>query len=907
MYTSSLQYRCSFDVMENTQYKANWYINGTFQVQMGPSSDLDDLVFKENYLTTLKHGYEVTCGIFPAAENDSTEAVSDAYYAGWKIQNENIILSKSGVATVTIEQTIPLGCSYREDDAGNCLETLSFEDVVNKADDCSGRIEVKSYDDPSKPLIEIKKLRKGEVWAKKEYRALFSTLDNNYDDRTDFDLLLLLTNNSIGYIGEIHIVGAVHVVIVDIKRHWNKRCYSHVDPHMKTVDGIHYEAQKEGDYMLFLNEKYQTEIQTSARYCSPGNTRAVCACGIAIAVGADVLIINICHDRPFKFDLSCVDGGNIDIIFIHDYRYLVRTPIGTMIEILLWGHVMNIDVYMSPKDFGNVAGLCGNFDGDRSNDLEHRDGTISYDNNRSYRFADSWRLTDEENLFKNPNRKLDHWNRNNFGKTCTSPNSITTKKCKLRNRQRQIRSISEPSETKMNKQYRILSSRKKRNTIILTEDEAFQLCNHSIYTTPAVQEFPDHLAEEDPDIVVEQCVYDLTQGNDTAWIDAHVSVLNNAVDTILRMSPGFVANNTEKVNSFRIETCLNNCSGNGFCAITGLCECSGTFKGPACSIDIRIPPVVFEIEGDGVCTVTDEDDCTCFQIRTDNIFDGFMCNITQFKVYSNGSRVEGSVSTDLGYYEDIFTGECCVPVMIKNSSSVLNDKTDKLFVIMYEISISNDGANYGDVNPVYIYDTKCIERVEINDAVTFKLKDSFCFIDAVCIAQNLDNGTCFICNPANDPYGWTKDDCKDSGTEIGTGIIVGIVIGSTLFVVLISVLIYIFACKVLKKHSSSIGVQQKAMVPTHNLQSKMPHQKQSAKIQISARPNIEQNIMIGTAHHMNQITEMLHVEKGASAQETDVFYTPIDKYETDDLERKVATPSESKLKRDISFINIELE
>ncbi|XP_060586575.1 uncharacterized protein LOC132742245 [Ruditapes philippinarum] len=215
MYTSSLQYRCSFDVMENTQYIANWYINGSFRVQMGPSSDLDDLVFKDNYLTTLKHGYEVICGIFPAAENESTEAVSDAYYAGWKIQNENIILSKSGDATVTIEQTIPLGCSYREDDAANCLETLTFEDIVNKADDCSGGIEVKSFDDPSKPFIEIQKLRKGEVWAKKEFRALLSSLDNNYDDWTDFDLLLLLTNNSSGYIGEsspqVHIVGAVHV------------------------------------------------------------------------------------------------------------------------------------------------------------------------------------------------------------------------------------------------------------------------------------------------------------------------------------------------------------------------------------------------------------------------------------------------------------------------------------------------------------------------------------------------------------------------------------------------------------------------------------------------------------------------------------------------------------------------
>jgi hypothetical protein len=77
-------------------------------------------------------------------------------YVWFQIQNENLKLSKSGVAIVTIEQTIPLGCSYREYNTANCLEKLTFEDIVNKADDCSGRLEVKSYDDPSKPFIEIK-------------------------------------------------------------------------------------------------------------------------------------------------------------------------------------------------------------------------------------------------------------------------------------------------------------------------------------------------------------------------------------------------------------------------------------------------------------------------------------------------------------------------------------------------------------------------------------------------------------------------------------------------------------------------------------------------------------------------------------------------------------------------------
>ncbi|XP_060574456.1 uncharacterized protein LOC132732110 [Ruditapes philippinarum] len=545
------------------------------------------------------HNYiHVRCGVFPADENETMEASSDAFYAGWKIPNKDIILSKGGFATITIEQTIPLGCDYRADNS----------------------------------------LVKDEIWTKKKYTAQLSSIDSDYDDKTAFDLELVLTYNSFDDPGP-SVIGEIHVDITDINRHWSKRCYSHVDPHMKTVDGIHYEAQREGDYMLYLNEKFQTEVQTSARYCRLGYTRGpVCACGIAIAVGADLFVINRCHDQPFKFDLSCGDGGLIDIEHINDYRYLVRTPIGTMIEILLWGNVMNIDVYMSAKDFGNVAGLCGNFDGDRSNDLEHRDGTISDDNNRSYKFADSWRLTDEENLFINTKRKLDHWNVNNVGQTCARANSITRNKCKISKRQRRL----VPEHSKMNTHYQHLLSRKKRAIHSFTEDEAFQLCNHSIYTTPAVQEFPDHLAGEDPDVVVEQCVYDLTQGNDTAWIDAHVTILNNAADTILRMSPVYVANNTDKVNSFRSEICMNNCSGKGICTDTGLCACNGIFRGPDCSIDISIPPVVIEIEGGGVCTITDEDDCTCFQISTDNIFDGFMCNITEYTVYSNGSRMEGN-------------------------------------------------------------------------------------------------------------------------------------------------------------------------------------------------------------------------------------------------------------------------
>ena len=81
---------------------------------------------------------------------------------------------------------------------------------------------------------------------------------------------------------------------------------------------------------------------------------------------------------------------------IISFFFQIITPIGTVIDVSLhgWSNTMNIDIYMFAKDFGNVDGLCGNFDGNKSNDLLHRDKvTISFDDNRSFRFADSWRYT----------------------------------------------------------------------------------------------------------------------------------------------------------------------------------------------------------------------------------------------------------------------------------------------------------------------------------------------------------------------------------------------------------------------------------------------------------------------------------------------------------------------------------
>lgn len=58
--------------------------------------------------------------------------------------------------------------------------------------------------------------------------------------------------------------------------------------------------------------------------------------------------------------------------------------------------------------------------------------------------------------------------------------------------------------------------------------------------------------------------------------------------------------------------------------LSGLCECTGIFRGPECNINITIPTVVHEVQGGDICDTSNGDDCRCFVIRTDNILKGLI-------------------------------------------------------------------------------------------------------------------------------------------------------------------------------------------------------------------------------------------------------------------------------------------
>ncbi|XP_053387564.1 uncharacterized protein LOC123542290 isoform X2 [Mercenaria mercenaria] len=807
-YKPYLQYRCSFQMTEADMYKVKWYINGVFLTEKGPANDADELVLKEGDLNDSKLGYTVKCSVVVVLRKRSVTDVFDSsseeFFAGYKVSDSTIELSKTGTVTASVEQTVPIGCSYNDDSPANCLETLALDDLNLDQNKCSDGVNSVNAYDTSLHSHTIKSLKLNEEWiGSTSYQYKLSTVDRTYDDRNSYTMNIQLNGVKItdGQNGDIQ----VNVKSWDYSR--NKMCYSHVDPHMRTGNLRKYEQQREGDYMLYRNKLFQTEVQERARRCGSG--KPVCACAVIVRAGGDAFMIDRCDGPPYEIEfIQCNDCGILDVVKISDSQYEIYTPARTKISVKLlngWanGRNMNIDIYLMVKDFGNTDGLCGKFDNTSANDFTLRIGQTTDDANT---FADDWRLKPKENLFKNPNRKLDKWRE--YIKKCHREGSISAAKCSKINNSCSAKRKKRATERKTLKLKTSRGTstniyRTKRSVVTnITESEAEQICRDAIYSAPAVLEFPDKLADEDLENVIDQCVYDVVQGNDVSWAEAHVVALDNIAINILNLNPVFKSNNSDLVKTFLSHTCVHNCSGNGICSNDGLCNCTGVYRGYDCSIDRRIPPLIYDIRNGGICSSDDEDECTCFIIKTENIFEGFHCDIKTFKMSFNGEREEVGNSRRAGEYDDEYTGECCVPNGRRKRSET--DIETGPFIYAYDITISNDGINFGDISPVYMYDTACL-YLEEKDEVFVGLKDGYCFIDDTCINTSSTHQTgssseCLVCDPHKNKYTWTTADCSKRSSGLSTPALIGIIIGSTLAALIAAfVIIYCVCCKSSKR------------------------------------------------------------------------------------------------------------
>ncbi|MEV4116175.1 VWD domain-containing protein, partial [Nonomuraea sp. NPDC049695] len=177
------------------------------------------------------------------------------------------------------------------------------------------------------------------------------------------------------------------------------------EPHFSTLDGLGYDLQSVGEFIVAHSEKWNLDIQGRLSPASGGRDVSVMF-DAAMEAGDhlvefhenDLYIDN--QKRTLDTDKLLYLGKNAFILRKDDKWALMFD--GLEGPVLSWRRGA-ASLYVPPTPDSDLEGLLGNADGDPKNDLRLRDGTQLPANASPAvlhnSFADSWRIDDNESLF----------------------------------------------------------------------------------------------------------------------------------------------------------------------------------------------------------------------------------------------------------------------------------------------------------------------------------------------------------------------------------------------------------------------------------------------------------------------------------------------------------------------------
>jgi len=183
---------------------------------------------------------------------------------------------------------------------------------------------------------------------------------------------------------------------------------SNGEPHLLTFDGYNYDFQAVGEFTLVHGADSNVEMQVRQEHWRNSNLVSINTAA-AMQVGDDVVGIYQGQPDPVNINgefVAIANGETVAIsdgsIFRQGSNYVVTNAQGDG----FWARVGSfIDVvpFLSTERLGEIAGLLGNADGDKTNDIALADGTVltgPLTKQDLYGiFADSWRVTPETSLF----------------------------------------------------------------------------------------------------------------------------------------------------------------------------------------------------------------------------------------------------------------------------------------------------------------------------------------------------------------------------------------------------------------------------------------------------------------------------------------------------------------------------
>jgi len=195
------------------------------------------------------------------------------------------------------------------------------------------------------------------------------------------------------------------------------------DPHLVTLDGLSYDFQAVGEFVLLETvpgdaNPFQVQIRTEAY---AGSSLVSVTTRLAVEIGGVTVEIDAKAEESLLLDgvTTSIDPaiGSVDVdgdgtadVFFDGFAYtLVLNGLGEQLLVKDFGDFLNSCVFLDASHQDQVRGLLGNANGQLTDDLARRDGTVlsqPIDFATLYgAYADSWRLdastagTDKASLF----------------------------------------------------------------------------------------------------------------------------------------------------------------------------------------------------------------------------------------------------------------------------------------------------------------------------------------------------------------------------------------------------------------------------------------------------------------------------------------------------------------------------
>ncbi|KAL3881775.1 hypothetical protein ACJMK2_028169, partial [Sinanodonta woodiana] len=821
---NQLVFYCDIDHVSDIsiQYQVTWYrdtfetgsqLMSTTYIKYESSEIFRSRTYLSEALITL--GMTIVCSISSIELNIAT--ASEPYFVGFEmISNNSLKLQYSEEALVSIRLTVPFGCQRQNEE---CFLGVNMFYLETGADNCllpvaaalsSCGVRISSWRWNQSYAVRLANKHGQNLHSiSRTYNIRFRT-DERFDHEffrnytLPRDIQVEATSNSSSLNG--------------------KECHAICDPHMQTFDGRYYENQKEGTYILYTNLKIPVQVQMRTNPCYGFREGPpFCPCGVAIAAGRDVFVVDRCS-IPIKIYMPQCDEGILQGKIKSDGNiYQVHLPSGSWVTITS-GISFNIYIYPSLSDHMSTSGLCGYLDSEIQNDFMLRNRT-TVPENKFEDFNSNWLVKPEEDLFNTSNYlHLPGWPREDYFCICgefqhgsvsrhdncspdsrkfcpesTLNDSLAADCSRKLSTNVRVSVQLDPSDFNVSQSRNDTTMPKRNFTEASANNECWSYLNSSLLFKKC-SEVPDIV----PESFANTCTKDALITKTMFWAATHLDnaqkkciyqvTVNQPLpeqiikDNNVTLNPDEPARNkttnetevytSELLQDLKDMACPMNCTDQGNCS-KGQCICWKGYGGNDCSVDLNKAPDVYGIPNRGVCDLH-ETSCDHASILGSNFADSpnLSCRISLFQVKRTESRFNDSNSIILKAKWISFAEISCPIADVRSKRSIeFPDDLDTL-AIGYRVAVGNKREIFGRNISLLILDSLCVDCIKAGFDIACTLKDGY----------NLVNRRCIKRKP--------PEEKPESGSIV---LIISTVVGSVLAVIVIGV-IFLY-CRILRRRA----------------------------------------------------------------------------------------------------------